>query len=208
MPGQILANGELIEGAVMMRVLAAILAVGLVTSLQAEPMDSKTARSQLFGPNGRSVEVFPTDFLGDAESEALEGYAAQFQYYAAFAVSPGDPADTGSAVGLANFHSETSARNAALAACNERRTTGRACIIVAVTRPKRWEERPLQLSSEATEAFRKEFRKLRRPRAMAVSPATGAWAVARGDGARAQAQCNERFEGAGEPDCQVVIADP
>ncbi|MBM7067501.1 5-aminolevulic acid synthase [Actibacterium sp. 188UL27-1] len=191
----------------MVRWVAVAIGLVVATVAQGESVTTKVARGQLFSPKGSSVEVFPTDFLGEAEAKAVKGYAAQFEYYAAFAVSPGDPADSGSAVGLANFHSEAAARTAALGACNARRQTGRPCIVVAVTRPKGWKPRNIQLSAEATAAFRKEYRKARAPKAMAISPSSGAWAIGRGDGSRALATCNDRAAKRGRQDCQIAIAD-
>lgn len=190
-----------------MRGILAVLTVVLAIPAKAEPITERAARSQLFSPRGSSVEVFPADFLGPVEIKALEGYAAEFDYYAAFAVSPGDPAENGSAVGLANYHSENAARNAALGACNARRKTGRPCIIVAVTRPRGWKPRGFQLSVGATTGFRTEYRKLKAPKAMAISPKTGAWAVGRGDGGRVLASCNRRAADKGSQDCRIAIVD-
>ena len=172
---------------------------------QAEPITSSEARKVLFRDKGRTGVVNDHSFIGQTERAALEQYAGQFDYYAAMAVSPGDPAESGSAVALANFHSLDAAEAAALAGCEARRQTGRECVIVATVAPRKYDARPLTLSVEATVAVRGDYRKLDAPKAFAVSPSTGAWAFARGDGARALAQCSAK---AGEAnDCRVVIAD-
>lgn len=179
----------------------------LATAAGAESVDSKTAKGLLYKSNSRAVEVFPADFLGAAETKALEKFAKSLAYYAAFALSPGDPVENGAAVGLANYHSVTSAKTAALAACEKRRTSGKPCIIIAVTTPKGYEPKTLELSAEATEALRKEYRKTKSPKAMAISPSTGAWAIRRGDGGRARSACNESAAKNGASDCKIAIFD-
>lgn len=163
------------------------------------------ARDMLFRQNGRSVEIAEVDFLGPAERRALEAYGRDFAYYGAMAVSPGDRADSGSAVALANFHSPEAAASAALEGCEARRKEGEPCIIVATINPRRFEARDLTLSVEATAALAGEYRRLEPPKAFAISPGSGAWAFARGDGARALDQCAARSDGAG--DCRIVVAD-
>ncbi|MFT7309583.1 MAG: hypothetical protein ACI853_000062 [Paracoccaceae bacterium] len=196
------------SGGGVLRVLALAFAAGLVTgAASAEPVDTKAAREALFTGKGRSVTIFAPDFLDEDVLKAVKAYAGKFDYYAAFAVSQGDPADTGSAVGLSNFHSVQAARDAALVACNARRTTGAACIVIAVTTPKRYTPQPVELSAEASEAFRKQYRKLDPPKAFAASPVTGAWAIERGDGGRALSGCNARAAAKGARDCAIVIFD-
>lgn len=173
----------------------------------AQTVDSRTARGLLFSERGNAVVVADVGFLGAAERKAVEDYAGQFSYFAALAVSPGDPASTGSAVAVANHHSPRSAQAAALAGCNARRTTGGPCVVVATVVPRGYRAQPVTLSLEATAAFRKEYRRLDSPKAMAISPATGAFGVARGDGGRAVAACNARAEAKGTQDCTVIIAD-
>jgi hypothetical protein len=186
--------------------LASAACLTLFGAAQAQDaMTTAQARDMLFRENGRSVSVPELDFLGAAERRALETYGAQFAYYGAMAVSPGDRVDSGSAVALANFHSPQAAQAAALAGCEARRKTGAPCIIVATIAPRRFEQRALTLSVEATAALKDEYRKLDTPKAFAISPSTGAWAFARGDGARALDQCAGKASGAG--DCRVVVAD-
>jgi hypothetical protein len=177
------------------------------TAVPAQQADSRAARDQLFPERGRSVVVADVSFLGEAERKAVEQYAQQFAYYAAMAVSPGDPASTGSAVAVANYHSAADAQAAALKGCNARRTTGQPCVIVATVLPRGYAPRPLTLSLDATAAVRKEYRRLQSPKALAVSPATGAFAYARGDGGRAIAACNAEAAKKGAQDCRVAVAD-
>ena len=94
-----------------------------------------------------------------------------------------------------------------MAGCNERRKSGAArCVVVALIRPKGWEARDIQLSVEATTGLRKEYRKGRGEKALAIAPSTGEWAIAKGDGAASQAlaDCADR---SGATDCTVVVAD-
>lgn len=197
-----------VDKGINMRIFSALIiaAITLAGTAQAEPVNSKSAKSMLFKGKGRSVEVFEADFMGKAEIKALEQYARQFDYYGAFAVSAGDPVENASAVGLANFHSEGAARSAALMACNAKRTTGKECMILAVVHPKGFKPRVLTLSAEASDAVRKDFRKMEAPKGFAISPSTGAWAMARGDGGRALSSCNDRSQGA--RDCELAIFDP
>ena len=182
----------------------ALLALGGGAVAQ-QAVSSAEARKMLFREGGRSVSVAEVEFLGAAERRALEQYGEQFDYYGAMAVSPGDPASSGSAVALANYHSPEAAEAAALAGCEARRQTGDPCVIIATIGPRRFEPRALTLSVQATAAFNDEYRKLDAPKAFAVSPSTGAWAFARGDGARALDQCAAKAGGAG--DCRIVIED-
>ncbi|MEL6209871.1 MAG: hypothetical protein AAFR44_06750 [Pseudomonadota bacterium] len=184
--------------------MAAVMAAGAV----AAQVDSRTARNQTFPERGRSVEVADLSFLGAAERAAVEEYAKQFDYYGAMAVSPGDPADTGSAVAVANYHSVRAAQKAALDGCNARRRTGRACVIVATVLPRRYQARGFTLSVEGTAALKGAYRRLDSPKAFAISEATGAFGFARGDGARALSACNERAAPNGARDCRVVVVDP
>lgn len=186
------------------------LALGLVPACAAlaaeqDVLTGAEARDLLFRENGRNVEIADVAFLGAPERRALEAYGADFAYYGAMAVSPGDRVDSGSAVALANFHSPEAAAAAALEGCEARRKEGDACIIVATINPRRYENRALTLSVEATAALKGEYRRLEAPKAFAISPSSGAWAFARGDGTRALDQCEARAQGV--RDCRIVVAD-
>ena len=71
--------------------------------------------------------------------------------------------------------------------------------------PKGWEARPIQMSSDATAAFRKDYDG--KGAALAVSASTGAWGMAKGDGAAvaAVAACAAKLTDV--KDCAVIIAD-
>lgn len=189
---------------------AAGLAVGLaliVALPAAAQISEREARRQVAAPRGPVVAVADLDFLDAATARALEQYARQLPYYAAIAVSPGEPAANQVSPGAVNYHSPQAASRAALATCNAQRTTGGACVIVAQTVPRGYEPGRLTLSIRATEALRGDFRRLDAPKAFAISPATGQFAFARGDGARALARCNAAAAEQGERDCVVVVAE-
>ena len=187
---------------------AALWAGCLLAGAAAAQVDSKTARNQLFSERGASVQINTAlPWLTADVAKATEAYAAQFPYYAAMAVSPGDPPTTGSAVAEANHHSVEAAQRAALAACNARRTTGQDCVIVATVVPRRYRARAFTLSTSATDTMKSRYRQLKAPKALAVSPSTGAYGYARGDGARALEVCNEQAQERGARDCQIAVMD-
>ncbi len=189
--------------------VVAILAAGAVA---AEPIDTKTAKKLLFKPNKVEIEILPQSFLSDAESAALRLTLLdqKFQYYGAFAVSPAKGAaslnDIKGAMGAINHHSLDAARVAALAGCNAERNGGGKCVIVGLVRPAGWSDTGFQLSSDATLAVRKKFRG-GGPKAFAISPKTGEYAFAKGEGSdeTALASCNAAAKPKGASDCEIVI---
>ncbi|MEO1677348.1 MAG: hypothetical protein AAFU80_04225 [Pseudomonadota bacterium] len=184
--------------------LCAVLGAG---QAPAQTLTERDARAAVPDARGVTVSVADVAFLGATEKRAVEQYAKQFDYYAAMAVSPGDPADTGSAVALANYHSPQDAQQAALAACNARRTTGGACVIVATVVPRDYAQGPLTLSKAGVDALKGPFRQLSSPKAFAISPSTGHFGFARGDGGRALSACGARASADGASDCRIVIFD-
>lgn len=190
-----------------MRIFSGVLAALTLTgAAMAEPVDGKTAKKKLFKPKGTQVEMLAHSFLSDQDKSILVQVAEQQIYYAAIAVSPDDGVISNATLAAANYHSTGPAEVAAKAACNAAKTGSAACVIVALIRPSNWSQRDLQLSVDGTLAFRKEYRRGRGEKAMAVSPSTGKYAIAKGAGAGPAAvlACNER---ASASDCKVVIAD-
>jgi hypothetical protein len=182
--------------------------VALCGAAGAQVLSEREARSAIASPRGVSVVVSDLSFVTPQVARALEQYAAELPYYAAIAVSPGEPASSQVSPGAVNFHAPEDAQRAALAACNAARTTGAPCVIVAQTVPRRYEAGRPTLSVQATEALRGAFRQMDSPKALAISSSTGQFAFARGDGARALAQCNAAAAGAGGArDCRIVVAD-
>ena len=185
-----------------------------ISAAAAEPMDSRSARKLLFDPKGRLVEVSGLPGLSDEMNtllkQALKASAADVRYYGAIAMVPDGGLESEATALAENFHSPAGAEAAALASCNARRAEGTSpCVIVARTLPKGYEPRGLELSVEATEAVRRDLRRARKPRALAVSEATGKWAIASGAGAveAAVTACNRKAAAAGASDCRAVVAD-
>lgn len=172
----------------------------------AEPVDGKVAKSALFKPKGASVDLIPHDFLSDQDRTILSQVALQQSYYGAIAVSPDDGMMSNATVAAANYHAVAQAEIAALAACDDAKSGVADCVIVAHIRPKGWSEAEVQLSVDATNAFRKDYRRGKGPKAFAISKSTGKFAIAKGDGAAdaAISACNEVAEAS---DCSVAIAD-
>lgn len=189
----------------------AALVLGAAATLAAVPamaqVDGRAARGLVFSERGRSVQVADLDWITPDVRKATEQYGAQFPYYGAFAVSPGDPASTGSAVAVGNYHSAAAAQTAALNGCNAKRTSGGPCVIAATILPRGYQARALTLSVDATTALKKGYQRLQAPKALAISPATGAFGIERGDGGRAIALCNAEARKRGAADCVVAVAE-
>ncbi|MDV7142894.1 5-aminolevulic acid synthase [Tropicimonas sp. TH_r6] len=186
-------------------ILAGALALSASTAL-AQTVDSKSAKKMLFG-KGSTAQVVELDWLDKNLQKVLKQGAAMMPYYGAIAVSPMEPQSSNLVANVSNYHSAQDAQKAALAICNARRTTGEPCVILATVLPKRYKSRQLTLSAEATQAFDKKYRKLKAPKAMAVSPSTGFFGMDRGDGGRALSACNAQAKAKGNADCRIVIAD-
>jgi len=171
----------------------------------AEPLDSRTAKAQLFSTRGVSVEMLPVTGMTDDNAALLRQVAEGYAYYAAVAVAPDEELLKSEATMLvANQHSTEAAAKIALDRCNKARKRGRACEIAALVRPAKWEPRGFTLSVEATVAMGKEYGR-RGSRALAISPSTGAWAIGQGDAAQrlAISACAAK----GGNDCQIAVAD-
>jgi len=176
----------------------------------AEPMDGRSAKKMLYSPRGGQIEVLAQDFLTEADVKTLrtlakvDGFKTLY-YYGAIAASPRDGVLHESIHAAIDHHSVEAAGKQAVAGCNAKRTGGAKCVVVALIRPKKWtEDRPLQLSATATEAFRKVYSRGRGPKAMAISPGTGKYGIGKGDGAvdAALSACSKDAD-----DCEIVIQD-
>lgn len=189
---------------------AGMMATVLASGALADPLDGRTARQALFHHKGGEIVVFPQDFLTPEQVAQLNLMGGLIQYYGAMAMAPGEGFMSEANQAAANHHSVEAATEAALSACNAARSGGRPCVVVAHFLPRDWEEgHPVQLSQSATEAFRRDYRRGRGPKAFAISAETGAFAVERGESATdaALAACNEKAEELGATDCNIVIAD-
>lgn len=185
--------------------LATALFAALVLPASAETLPGKTAKKYLYSPNKVAVEVANQPFFVDNQAQIVGQAAAQQPYYGAIAVSPDDGLLSEATIAAANYHSTGAASVNALGACDAARKGKTPCVIVAVVRPEGWQTRPVQLSSEATAAFRKDY--AGKGGALAVSANTGAWGMSSGDGAAAAAlaACNSKLTD--KKDCSVIISD-
>ena len=186
-------------------ILAASLVIGLASGASAEVLTGKAAKKALFSGADVAVQVMKQAFLVDNQAEVLGTVAAQQPYYGAIAVSPDEGLMSEATIAAANYHSVEAASVAALAGCDGARKGEKACVIVALVRPKGWEVRALQMSVDATAAFRKDYGG--KGAALAVSAATGAWGMAKGENASeaAIAACAAKIPDA--QDCSVIIVD-
>jgi len=171
----------------------------------AEPMTIKDAKKQLFSAKNSEVEMIAHDFLTPENAALLEQVAQGYAYYAAVAVAPDDELLKSEATMLvANHHNADAASVAALAGCNAARKSATPCEVVALVRPRKWEDRDLQLSLEATLALDADYGR-KGARAMAISLKTGFFGLGQGDDAAAAAVSVCRDKGA--EDCIVVVSD-
>ncbi|QYK43281.1 MAG: DUF4189 domain-containing protein [Paracoccaceae bacterium] len=182
-------------------VLAMMLAAGPAV---AEPLGGDAARKALIPDKGVSVEIIRHKALPDAQAQVLATVAKGQAHYGAVAFSPDDGLMSEATVAAVDYHSTEAAAAAAAADCDARRKGRAKCVIVALIRPAAWEPRPVQMSAAAAAAFRKDYGRSG-PRALALSAATGQFALAQGAEAqaRALAECNVKGKG----DCSVVVAD-
>ncbi|NPD21123.1 5-aminolevulic acid synthase [Alterinioella nitratireducens] len=168
-------------------------------ALAQELPNLREARRLVFAEDGAvEGEVILHDSLSETDVAILNQLVETQAYYAAIAIAPEMGLASEATIAAANYHDEANARTAALAACNEARTSGPACLVVLVIRPEGWEpDRPLQLSTDATAALRGDFRRLGRNRVMAISETTGQWGIG--------SDLTEALAACGETDCRAVI---
>lgn len=168
-------------------------------ALAQELPNLREARRLVFAEDGAvEGEVILHDSLSETDIAILNQLVQTQAYYAAIAIAPEMGLASEATIAAANYHDEANARTAALAACNEARTSGPACVVVLVIRPEGWEPgRPLQLSTDATAALRGDFRRLGRNRVMAISETTGQWGIG--------SDLTEALAACGETDCRAVI---
>lgn len=188
-----------------MKLLGIGIALSVLASMAgADPLTGKAAKAMLFQPGKSVAEMAAGTGLSDADLAALKSVAETQSYYGAIALSPDEGMMSEATVAAVNYHDTAAASAAALAECNAKKTGKAGCVVVALIRPKGWKAPGFGLSSDATAAFKGYDRKVG---AMAVSPATGAWGMAVGEGAAeaAVADCAAKNDKA--TDCVVVIAN-
>ncbi|MEM9971133.1 MAG: 5-aminolevulic acid synthase, partial [Pseudomonadota bacterium] len=121
--------------------------------------------------------------------------------YSSIAYAPGEGLVGKGLQGAFNHHTPAAADRAALRACTAEKSRGSgACRIAARVLPRGYSARPLSLSSAATSAFSANYQRQRAPKALAISPSTGAWGIGAGDQAAVVA-CRR----GGARDCEIAI---
>ena len=187
--------------------LAGILAAGAAA---ADPVSGDAARALVFAPQGVEVAFFGDSGLTEADRTLLGAALGEIGYYAAVAFPRGQGVMAQGGAVAGNHHSPEAAITAALAECRAKRAAGAPdCAPAAVIRPRGWEARPLQMSGKAAAALGREYRNAARPRALALSAATGGWGVGSGADAAAAAisACVASVPEARPADCAVAVAD-
>jgi len=190
---------------------AAVLAVSVSAVFGAgDVLDGKSAKKMLFAYKGSEFVIVPQDFIGDADTAMLNTMAGMTEfksvlYYGAIAASPNDGLAHKATVATSNHHTFDAAEQAALTECNGLRSGTAKCVVVAHITPKKYTAQIFQLSASATAAFKKTYLRGRGPKALAISPSLGSYAVSKGDGAADAAIAACATDGA--KDCQVVVQD-
>jgi hypothetical protein len=187
----------------------------LAGPLAAQTVDGRTAQRQLFQTRGMDVALGPTLTAEERQIvtfmvEEADRTRQSFRFYGTIAYAPAEGLTAQSVQGAFNFHSVAASDRAALAACNAVRKGGPACVVAANILPNGYQPGRVQLSYDATNAFRSTYRRIRGEKAFAVSQESGAWKMAEGQGAilTALALCNRDARAMrGANDCSVVIAD-
>lgn len=184
---------------------ASLILSGLGQAAWADPLSGKEAVKQMFSAKGAEVELLPVAGQTPEDAALLQQVVKDYAYYAAVAIAPDEELLKSEATMLvANHHSTEAASAAALDGCNKARKGGADCVVAAVVRPKKWEQRALQLSVEGTVALTSDYGK-KGERAMATSAKTGFFALAQGAGAQDAAlkACADK----GASDCAIAVAD-
>lgn len=177
-------------------------------------LDGKTAKKMLFSPKRTEFVVVEQKFMTEADISRLNllSKLEQFRsvyYYGAIAVSPKHGLAHKATVATSDYHSPEAAGIAALKECNSLRGGGPKCVVVAQIVPKKYVKHALQLSATATAAFRKIYTRAKGPKTYAISPTSGHFSVAKGNGsdAVALANCNKAAAKKGREDCKIVVKD-
>lgn len=193
-----------------MRLLFGLFAF-IAAPLSAQTLDGKSAERMLFSTRGYSVVT--AEELSDKDARTVEAIlplmAEQMRqpvlYYAAIAYSPDDGLVHDALQAAMNHHTPEAAEAAALAACDRLKSAGaRPCRVAARIFPKSYENRPLTLSVQASEAVKGAYRKMRGTKAFAIAPETGGWGIGASEAA-AISECERRAPNSVR--CRVVIQD-
>ena len=195
-----------------------MLLIALAVPASADPLTYSEARKALPRANAKPMVTVDSSGVSEADKERLEragqtiddvlmSIGAAIPAYGALAFTPSEGLFVEWISGAGHYHSIGSAQTAALAYCNSKRKRGSApCEIAIVITPRGAKEgAALSLSGPANAALRNEYRKLKSPKAFAISESTGNFGFERGDGGRALTACSTAGQGAA--DCRIVVAD-
>jgi len=162
-------------------VLAALIALGLTPPLHAQTVDGAAAMGALFSTRRVKVLVFNLPMLSDQDKFVLSEISKQQKYYGAVAISPDEGLMAEATLAAANYHAIPPAEAAARAACDRaRRPASARCVIAAHVLPPDHTPRALQLSVDATQAFRDNWAaRGRRPWRSRMRRGNGRWRGAR-----------------------------
>lgn len=182
----------------------AALALALIAATPAlsEPLAGKEAKKALFAPLKAEVEIMPEAGLPADQAEILKTVGVGQPYYGAIAIAPDEGLMADATVAAANFHDAASATAAALAECEAKKKTPTACVIAAMIRPEGWKDQGFGLSSDATASFKDYDMKTG---ALAISPLTGAFGMAAGEGAAEKALTNCGAKNDKATDCVLAV---
>lgn len=169
----------------------------------AAPLTGAEAQALLYPAGGVAVELTGAGALAEKDGQMLAMVAGGQPYYGAIAISPDEGLMVEATVAAVNHHTIAAAEAAALQGCEAKRKGKAACAVVALIRPEGFESRALTLSADATRAVADHYAA---PGALAISPSTGLFALAKGRGAGAAAikACDEK---AGAGDCTLAFED-
>ncbi len=187
-------------------VIASLISVVAGAAL-AEPINYKAAKGMMFKSKGAVVTLIPHPSVSEKDAKVLKQVGETQAYYGAIAMSPSEGLASPALVAATNHHSVESASAQAIEFCNDKRESGsKKCVVVAQIFPKKWKAKPVQFSAGATEAFGKEYRRIRGDKAFATAASTGDFGIGKGETAAAQAVENCAAKN-GATDCEVTIAD-
>ena len=188
-------------------VIAAVLAA-IGSAATAQVLSEKEARGQVFDHKRTALQVNSALSAQDqATVKAIiplmaEQFRQPANYYSVIAFHAADGLVSESLQAAMNHHSVEAATRAALAACDAATTSAGPCTVAAQIVPRGYKARGFTLSQSATAALRDRYRKSGSPKALAISPTTGVWAIGAGDAA-AIAACAAN----GASDCEVRVRD-
>lgn len=177
---------------------------------EGEVLSGKAAKKMLFSHRGSDFVIVPQDFMGEADLATLNLMAGMQEfktvlYYGAIAASPKHGLAHKATHASSNHHAVDAAERAAIKVCNGLRGGGAKCVVVAHILPRKFSAQPLHLSASATAAFKKTYMRGGGPKAMAISPGTGSYAVSKGEAAGTAALAACANDGA--RDCRIVVQD-